>query len=169
MVKLIDLTGQRFGFWIVLGLGSKNKNNQTQWLCRCECSNQKEVTSNSLRTGNSTSCGCNHNPNLIGTVFGDLTVVSQNLSLDAKNKRYWNCKCSCGNTYIADTYKLRSNLTTSCGCKIIEKTKKLVSQNIAIQEKTAKLIKEQIDIIASFNKEIAKSIALIDSLKANVN
>lgn len=28
------------------------------WLCRCTCGNQASVTSNALRTGATTSCGC---------------------------------------------------------------------------------------------------------------
>lgn len=116
MGKLIDLTGQRFGFWKVLNKKEKNKSGQTQWLCECDCGTQKTVTSNSLRTGNSTSCGCNHAPNLENKKFGKLTVIRADHS---KNKRQWICKCECGNLFITNTYKLRNGNITSCGCQTI--------------------------------------------------
>jgi len=31
-------------------------------------------------------------------------------------KAYWNCVCSCGKEFIADSYKLRTGHTKSCGC-----------------------------------------------------
>lgn len=56
--KLIDLTGKKFGKLTVLKR-SHNKNNQVHWLCQCECGTIKEVSSQNLRTGHTTSCGCN--------------------------------------------------------------------------------------------------------------
>lgn len=114
MGKFIDLKNQRFGFWVVLELAGKNKNGQTQWLCQCECGGKKIVTANSLRTGNSTSCGCNHTPDLTNEKFGQLTVEK----LDSKNngRRYWICQCNCGQKITASTYQLRNGLITSCGC-----------------------------------------------------
>ena len=115
MGKLINLTDQRFGFWIVIKLIGKNKSGQTEWLCQCDCGTQKNVTTNSLRTGNSTSCGCNHAPNLINEKFGNLLVLSRDT---AKNtgRRYWVCRCDCGKKVSVSSYQLRNNITTSCGC-----------------------------------------------------
>lgn len=53
MPKLIDLTGQKFGYWTVL----KYVGNSL-WQCRCECGTEAEIDSYSLRSGNSHSCGC---------------------------------------------------------------------------------------------------------------
>lgn len=116
MGKRIDLTGQRFGFWVVAQQAGKNKNGQTQWSCLCECGLTKVVTTNSLRTGNSTSCGCNHAPNLINEKFGQLTIVELQNTSD-KSRRYWKCQCECGKFLTLSTYQLRCGLTTSCGCK----------------------------------------------------
>ena len=115
MSKLINLTGQRFGFWVVKNRIINNKNGQVQWLCLCECGKEKSVSSNSLRSGNSTSCGCNHTPDLTGRVFENLTV----LALDTPNngKRYWLCQCVCGKKIIVNTFQLRENKIKSCGCK----------------------------------------------------
>ncbi len=115
MGKLIDLTNQRFGFWIVLKQEDKSKSGQTQWLCQCECGIKKTVTSNSLRSGNSTSCGCNHSTNLIGKKFGCLSVLDTDYS---KGRKYWLCKCDCGEKIITSTQKLNDKRITSCGCKI---------------------------------------------------
>lgn len=122
MGKLIDLTGQRFGFWMVLSQDSKNRSGQTQWLCRCECGIQKPVTSNSLRTGNSTSCGCNHSPDFINKKFENLLVMKADYS---KGRRNWLCQCDCNNTIIVATYELRKKIKTSCGCKLNKELPKI--------------------------------------------
>lgn len=59
----IDITGQRFGRWTVLRLtGWAPKSNvKTKWLCRCDCGVERPVFQFSLRSGDSTSCGCYHN------------------------------------------------------------------------------------------------------------
>jgi len=117
MGKLIDITGQRFGFWVAIKLGEKNKNNKTQWLCQCECGNKKLVTSNSLRTGNSTSCGCNHVPNLVNEKFGKLTVLNLDTSKKSKGRRYWVVKCVCGKQMSITTNQLKNS--SSCDvCKV---------------------------------------------------
>jgi hypothetical protein len=59
MGKFIDLTGQRFGRWVVIGKGiNPSGGNVTYWKCRCECGSIKDVAKTSLMSGNSTSCGC---------------------------------------------------------------------------------------------------------------
>jgi hypothetical protein len=53
-----EMVGRRFGKLTVLGLaerrGVRGKRN---WLCRCECGRQNAVAGNSLRKGNTKSCG----------------------------------------------------------------------------------------------------------------
>lgn len=60
MSKLIDLTGQKFGRWIVIQRAENNKQGRSQWLCQCSCPNKtiKIVSSGALRAGKSLSCGC---------------------------------------------------------------------------------------------------------------
>jgi hypothetical protein len=54
-----DLTGKRFGKLIVLKKDSVNvKRGTADWLCRCDCGTEKVITSGSLRSGATTSCGC---------------------------------------------------------------------------------------------------------------
>lgn len=51
--KLIDLEGQRFGAWKVLGYGGKDR-----WLCYCQCGTVAKVSGQELQDGQSASCGC---------------------------------------------------------------------------------------------------------------
>ena len=51
--RLIDLTGQYFGAWLVLSYDGKQR-----FLCECRCGTRKVVKSQSLRIGLSRSCGC---------------------------------------------------------------------------------------------------------------
>lgn len=59
MAKVKDLTGQKFKRLTVI---SRSKNvsasGQIKWLCLCDCGKELEVIGNSLKTGNSKSCGC---------------------------------------------------------------------------------------------------------------
>ncbi len=55
---MIDLTGQRFGRWLVIELAGQSPGGNFLWLCRCDCGNEKPVLSGSLRSGVSKSCGC---------------------------------------------------------------------------------------------------------------
>jgi len=58
MGRFIDLTGQRFGRWLVKNRGGLTKNGHPKWECRCECGNIREVPGSDLRYGQSKSCGC---------------------------------------------------------------------------------------------------------------
>lgn len=51
---------------------------------------------------------------LIGQVFGRLTVVSRSGSISGRVN--WLCKCECGNTHEAVSHALTSGHTKSCGC-----------------------------------------------------
>ena len=55
--KKLDLTGQRFGKLIVLA-PAENIGTRTAWLCRCDCGQETVVTTQRLRDGHRTSCGC---------------------------------------------------------------------------------------------------------------
>lgn len=54
----VDLTGRRFGRWLVLEETDERKCGSVMWLCKCDCGTIKTVSSNSLLTGKSLSCGC---------------------------------------------------------------------------------------------------------------
>ena len=56
----VDLTGQKFGRWTVLGYHGKadNKSHVILWACRCECGKEAIVSAGNLKSGKSKSCGC---------------------------------------------------------------------------------------------------------------
>lgn len=56
--KLKDMTGQRFGRLLVLGVSEKTKSGHAQWLCRCDCGHERSYFGKNLRRGMSRSCGC---------------------------------------------------------------------------------------------------------------
>lgn len=55
----LNLTGMRFGKLTVLRK-VKNHGRRTAWLCACDCGDKVEVVTDSLRSGNTKSCGCLH-------------------------------------------------------------------------------------------------------------
>lgn len=57
-MRLIDLTGQRFGRWTVLYRSQLPWAQRSYWLCRCDCGKTNHVLGGNLRDGKSTTCGC---------------------------------------------------------------------------------------------------------------
>ena len=65
MVKVReDLTGQRFGKLTVIEQAEdyidKCNIHKSMWKCKCDCGKEKNILGASLKSGNSTSCGCFH-------------------------------------------------------------------------------------------------------------
>jgi hypothetical protein len=60
MRKIQDLTNQKFGRLLVIKYYGKSKDGHSIWTCKCDCGNIINVTSNSLKTKNTKSCGCLH-------------------------------------------------------------------------------------------------------------
>src|SRR5688572_3903571 len=57
MPAFIDLSGKRFGRWLVL-TRALDRGRQIMWHCRCDCGTEKEVLRVGLVGGSSKSCGC---------------------------------------------------------------------------------------------------------------
>jgi hypothetical protein len=60
-MKLIDLTGQRFGRLVVLARGANVivcGCSRVTWLCLCDCGKEKPVFGAHLRNGDAKSCAC---------------------------------------------------------------------------------------------------------------
>lgn len=58
-MRLIDLTGQRFGRLLVKSLHpERTTNNGAQFVCLCDCGTEKTVNGAFLRYGSAVSCGC---------------------------------------------------------------------------------------------------------------
>jgi len=57
-MKMIDLTGMKFGELTVLGIHSRSRNKSIRWTCHCSCGSTKEILGAHLRSGKITNCGC---------------------------------------------------------------------------------------------------------------
>lgn len=146
MPRARDLTGQRFGRLIVLGLNpepyiSSGGKKTRRWDCRCDCGKELTVLHNALTASkNGTkSCGCaraeksrDRAINLTGRKFGRLTVLHQEeleVPESNGNRLGWRCRCDCGNEIVRSYKHLRE--IQSCGCLLSEIAySKLVENNV---------------------------------------
>ena len=132
MSKLIDLTGQDFGYWHVIERAENDKSGKAYWLCKCTKCNKtiKAVSGAHLRTGRSKQCqDCavknmisSHIKNEQGKTYGYLYVERQATEEEKPRQNrdgvYWVCTCTkCGrkNVIVFGDY-LRKGETKSCGC-----------------------------------------------------
>lgn len=59
MPKKIEMIGKRFGRLVVVDEAQRNKWGNRMFICRCDCGNiTHPIMLNSLRGGDTTSCGC---------------------------------------------------------------------------------------------------------------
>jgi hypothetical protein len=59
MSRIKDITGQRFGRLVVLGLSkTRTPSGEIKWDCICDCGNITAVTKRNLRSSHTKSCGC---------------------------------------------------------------------------------------------------------------
>lgn len=123
MGKVADLTGNRYGKLTVVKRGPDRYGKSRKfitWECACDCGNFVTVDANNLRTGNTTSCGCTERAiDITGKRFGKLTVLRRSGNTQ-DGSAVWECKCDCGNTTRVKGNSLRSGVTKSCGCGIID-------------------------------------------------
>lgn len=140
MPAFIDLTGHKYGKLTVIKQAER-KNGRIAWLCRCDCGNEIVVTSNSLRTGNTKSCGClirkqhkkksipqlehpdeiplGHAKDLRGQKFNHLTPLYrvQPPPTNKSTQAFWKCQCDCGNLTVVCSQALTTGHTKGCGCQ----------------------------------------------------
>lgn len=127
--------GTKFNRWTVIE-EAKKRGRTRYFLCECSCVNKtrKEIALGSLLANTSKSCGCligetakttrrNIAEDVIGKTYGRLTVLSEDIRENSKDRHVW-CKCSCnGNIDVYNLSRLRNGTTTSCGCYAAEKTR----------------------------------------------
>lgn len=56
--RKVNLTGDRYGRWVVVGPSEPVNPKRPKWICRCDCGVSRSVAQVTLRSGTSTSCGC---------------------------------------------------------------------------------------------------------------
>lgn len=139
-MKKIDLTGQKFGNWIVIGQDKTKKT--TYWLCKCNCKYEtiKSIRANHLKD-NSYKHKCdkcledekniikneiknqniinkeNKYKKLIGKQFGNL-LVKKFYGYNKNKSLLWLCECQCENKtqIIASSTDLTTGKKDNCGC-----------------------------------------------------
>ena len=114
-----EMIGKKYGKLTVLGF-AYTKNRKNYWECRCECGNKTYVSTNSLNSGNTTSCGDKTHKqregvpriDITGQTFGWLTAIRY-----VGNSR-WLFKCNnCGKYKEIHGSDVTCGKTSSCGCK----------------------------------------------------
>lgn len=125
MRNRLNIIGSRYGCLLVLK-EVEQINTKRRWLCQCDCGNQVIVRQESLRSGNTQSCGCIKPINvskanlhdLTGKKFGKLTVIGRKKGYKKWDilSPFWTCLCECGNTITTSSANLSSGNTKSCGC-----------------------------------------------------
>jgi hypothetical protein len=126
-MKLIDLTGKRFGEWAVLSRVEGAY--PVKWNCVCSCGEHREVNSQTLRKAQSTSCGSGVRHPDRKSACRDTTrdfivkaTAKHGAKYDYSKVEYFNAKTkvviscnTCGSTF-SQTANL--HLSNAGGCKI---------------------------------------------------
>lgn len=116
------MTGLKFGKLTVLKRNGSyifpSGKTAPLWNCLCECGNYLDATSDNLTKNNKTSCGCD-DIDAIGNKFGRFTIISQpiyKIGNDNRERKYYPCKCQCGEYRDVLSDNLLSGKSKSCGC-----------------------------------------------------
>ena len=118
MGKIKNLTGQRFGeLTVIEDTGMRTKNGLVIWRCKCSCGKECHISSQSLQSGRTRSCGhlLGNRKNIAGDRFGRLEAVRP-LELRKGGSIVWICKCDCGSVCLESVSILNAGSRTSCGC-----------------------------------------------------
>lgn len=116
------LPGSKFGDLTVIEPAPSSRQRAKRSFVSCSCGNTTLADNTRLINGKTSSCGCkNGRSSIIGKTFGRLTVTALSDKTIASAKRlYYECTCSCGNTTVIASSKIRKGYTQSCGCARIE-------------------------------------------------
>jgi len=134
----VDMSGARFDKLTVIREAGYSKAGKKLYECQCDCgSPPKVVVGGDLRSGRTTSCGCNRieatrearareAEDLTGQTFadgwtmvlgpGELVPIKKGNGR-VRQVRLWRCQCRCGKTFEAKAATLRKGQVTSCGCR----------------------------------------------------
>lgn len=121
-----DLAGQKFGRLTAIERTGEKKGTSFVWRCRCDCGKETMVTSNSLLSGNTRSCGCLREEtkrsgfhDIAGQRFGRLLAVEP-VEKRSGGSVIWKCRCDCGRESEHAVKALVSGKAQSCGCSRLE-------------------------------------------------
>lgn len=86
-MKIPDIIGSSFGKLTVIKHLGIRRGNKRYFLCQCACGNQSEVEQYHLRTGKTTSCGCNKGKKFTLEAYKNRWDALVMLALDKPNLR----------------------------------------------------------------------------------
>jgi hypothetical protein len=126
-----DLTGKRFGKFVVTGPSAEATDGQSRiWNLRCDCGGTHAASTRDLAVGAVRSCGCLRTPtrpnrrSLVGEEFGPFAVTGLHPERDKFGSRVWEVACKeCGGTArytTADLTKVtgwNARICRHCGSK----------------------------------------------------
>ena len=125
-LKRKDIIGQKFGKLTVIAATNERKHHSVVWKCRCDCGNITYATTEGLRVGDNTTCGCSNKArekfantykvDFTNKKFGKLTVLGPTDMRTEHGNQIWKCRCECGNICYVSTNHLQTGNTQSCGC-----------------------------------------------------
>lgn len=122
MPAKINLLGQKIGRLTVLE-PVDNIKGRTAWKCQCDCGNIINVTTKSLRSGNTKSCGCLQKEIIRKKMSKDISQqrFGSLIAIEPTEERkhgsvMWKCQCDCGNIHYTTAEILLSGHCQSCGC-----------------------------------------------------
>lgn len=136
----IKMIGDRYGK-LVVKKEIEKISKERRFLCKCDCGNYTKVVMVSLRTGNTTSCGCyrdrraseTQRTDHTGKRYGKLVALKRVGRTEKRGKTttpLWLCKCDCGNETVVMSNNLLSGHTKSCGCGSKNKPVDVTRQDI---------------------------------------
>ena len=114
-MKLVELTGKRFGKLYVKGRAKPLYNNTSAyWTCVCDCGTEVVVQGCQLygKTKQTQCRNCAHAGMTIdftGRIFGSWTVIERAPAHGRKGGAHWRCRCKCG------TERIIAGVTLRCG------------------------------------------------------
>src|SRR5262245_14721900 len=73
MPLIKNIVGQRFGRLVAIEHIGFSTDRKAMWLCRCDCGTMKRVQGKKLRSGNTTSCGCQKHDGSLRRTHGHAT------------------------------------------------------------------------------------------------
>lgn len=131
--------GDRFGSWTTIE--KLIKNNHYYWKCQCDCGTVKDVRTDNLSSGRSTSCGCQANKkrsqalikDITGQRFGHLVAIEPTGRKNKCGQQYWLFQCDCGNLHEALGVTARAGKVLSCGCLVSKGEEKIISELLKLE------------------------------------
>lgn len=126
--RTVDETGKRYGRLVVISRNlEKHNRTDAYWNCLCDCGKETVVSTDSLHSGKTVSCGCKGREfykftskilkNEIGNRYGALVVIKRDKE-KKDSSAWWICQCDCGKVVSCRGANLRAGYNISCGCRL---------------------------------------------------